>query len=65
MKLAERVISIVNEVTITNGMKASMEKDATLKCSLCKLPIPKYTGRYPEVCPDCGGELVPPEECEC
>lgn len=49
-----------NEVIegLTAGMVNAMNKSgAKLKCKECGLPIPKYTGRYPSKCPECGGEL--------
>lgn len=47
---------------LTKGMKNVMSKNAKYKCGDCGLSIPKYQGRYPKFCPECGGELTPPKE---
>lgn len=47
---------------LTNGMKRAMRNGAKLHCPDCGLSVPKYKGRYPAKCPECGGALVSPKE---
>lgn len=47
---------------LTPGMKNAMVSNAKYHCGDCGLNIPKYQGRYPKFCPECGGELTPPKE---
>lgn len=53
MKLAEKLI---NEFTqgITNAM---WRYSPQYVCSGCNVAVPKYPGRYPKFCPDCGEPL--------
>jgi len=46
----------------TPGMKNAMKRslEAKFVCKKCEAPIPKYPGRYPGKCPDCGGKLEEP-----
>ena len=46
--------------TITAGIKNALSRGETkFSCPECGLPIPKYPGRYPVKCPDCGSMLDP------
>ena len=42
---------------VTSGMANTMNKATKFKCSECGLSIPKYPGRYPKFCPNCGAEI--------
>jgi predicted Zn-ribbon and HTH transcriptional regulator len=42
---------------ITRGMKRAYEKVGKLVCRKCGMTVPRYPGRYPSRCPDCGGQL--------
>lgn len=47
---------------LTKGMRNAMEKaGGKLSCPDCNLTVPKYPGRYPRTCPECGYEL---ESCQ-
>jgi len=46
--------STTTEATITKGMARTMAKGARSVCPQCGLAIPKYVGRYPKYCPECG-----------
>jgi len=45
--------------TITKGMRSALGKlpGSGYKCPECGLVVPRYTGRYPRACPDCGIKL--------
>lgn len=43
---------------VTNGMSNVFKNNnSVLHCSSCGLNIPKYPGRYPSSCPECGSPL--------
>jgi len=46
--------------TITRGVRNVMRKlpSSGIACSSCKAELPKYVGRYPTKCPDCGEKIV-------
>ena len=47
-----------NKVSVTKGMANAFSKgNVKFKCSECGQVIPKYAGRYPKYCPNCGEEL--------
>jgi hypothetical protein len=57
---ADGIVEAMVTRKLTRGManyynKASQR--AKYKCADCKNPIPKYSGRYPSKCPECGGVL--------
>lgn len=46
------------EEALTRGMKRAMEKYSNARvCQKCQVWVPKYPGRYPRSCPECGMEL--------
>lgn len=49
----------LGEINITKGMARAMS-GSTCVCpnTGCNLNIPKYRGRYPQKCPECGTILV-------
>lgn len=49
----------MSKITVTPGMSHAMSKlpGSGYKCPNCKMEIPKYTGRYPKFCSQCGTEL--------
>ena len=47
----------LSEINITPGMARAMG-GPVCTCSDCHLSIPKYRGRYPQKCPDCGAVLI-------
>lgn len=48
---------------ITPGQyKALMREGAARTCLECHQCLPKYSGRYPKQCPDCGGNVGNPIE---
>lgn len=51
----------VIDEALTNGMKNALRVGAKFVCSECGLSVPKYAGRYPGKCPECGGDLAAPE----
>jgi len=52
----------VIEANVTKGMANTYKKSGhSLVCKSCGLHVPKYPGRYPVSCPNCGGKLTPPE----
>ena len=50
-------------VAFTRGMANIAMKGKELKriCRKCGLGFPKYVGRYPSTCPQCGSEVGPVE----
>ncbi len=54
-----KVSDVLDEVKITKGMANAGSQH--LACKSCGLKIPRYPGRYPKKCPDCGGEIAQPE----
>jgi hypothetical protein len=50
--------------TITSGMQKALGKlpGSGYECPECGLLVPKYTGRYPGKCSNCGTELLKNEE---
>jgi hypothetical protein len=46
-----------NMEAMTRGMRNAISKKAYAICKACEYPIPKYKGRYPGKCPECGEEL--------
>jgi hypothetical protein len=59
---AGKAPATVIDEALTKGMKRAMTTGAKYHCDDCGLPIPKYRGRYPTKCPECGGKLTPPKE---
>lgn len=55
-KLADEVLEKANEAKITKGMANTMKGNK--ECTGCGMKIPKYPGRYPKKCPECGMELA-------
>lgn len=47
----------LEEVTVTPGMARAMG-GPVCTCLACGLSIPRYRGRYPKNCPDCGVVLL-------
>jgi hypothetical protein len=50
-----------SRISITRGMANAMGRGGgtiARRCEGCGLGIPRYRGRYPSVCPSCGGDLV-------
>ena len=45
------------EAVVTRKFTRGMANRAKFKCRDCAAPIPKYAGRYPSKCPECGGQL--------
>lgn len=65
MSLAESLIDRYLEQH-TPGMSNAIRKninatDPAMECPECGFPIPRYPGRYPKKCGDCGALLVPEE----
>ena len=43
---------------LTKGMRNAYSRNENkMVCQECGLPVPKYPGRYPRLCPECGAEL--------
>jgi predicted Zn-ribbon and HTH transcriptional regulator len=62
-RMLDKVIEGEEAEEVIEGLTAGMvnalnRSGAKLTCKECGLPIPKYTGRYPGKCPECGGELT-------
>lgn len=55
---AERLIDSYLAEKLTRGIRNALEKAGGVKvCSSCRLMVPRYPGRYPQKCPECGDEL--------
>ena len=56
---AKELLGVIGEAKVTTGMKNAMSKldQSGYKCRKCNTSIPRYTGRYPGKCPDCGTPL--------
>lgn len=50
----------VEETKITKGMRNVLGKlpQSSYRCRKCGTSIPKYAGRYPAKCPECGTPLA-------
>jgi len=48
-----------NTVTVTKGMSKVLSKSpkSNLVCTKCGFQVPRYKGRYPSTCPNCGTPL--------
>lgn len=58
MRRAEELINRYLDEKLTRGIKNALGKSGGKKgCPHCKLLVPKYPGRYPNNCPECGKEL--------
>lgn len=58
MSPAEQLIERYLEEKLTRGIKNAIERNGGSKaCVGCSLVIPKYPGRYPQKCPECGDEV--------
>ena len=66
MSRATEVGNIIDEATITHGMRNVMGRltQTSLSCRKCKYTIPKYRGRYPKHCPECDSPLGMPSKAE-
>ena len=66
MGRATEVGNIIDEATVTKGMRNVMGSltQTSLSCRKCKYTIPKYRGRYPHNCPECGTLLGMPSKPE-
>ena len=66
MSRATEVGNIIDEATITKGMRNAMSglAQTSLSCRKCSTTIPKYRGRYPKHCPECGTLLGMPSKAE-
>lgn len=43
---------------LTRGMRNAYSRQENVKrCPECGLSVPRYPGKYPKACPDCGAEL--------
>lgn len=42
---------------LTPGMEKAMSKTLKKKCESCGFQVPRYVGKYPNFCPECGEEL--------
>lgn len=51
-----------NILSITHGMANAMGKGSEKCCPVCNMGIPKYPGRYPKYCPNCGSHLTPEDD---
>lgn len=59
----ESLLDEAKKYLITHGQyKALMREGAARTCLECHQCIPKYSGRYPKNCPDCGGNVGNPIE---
>jgi rubrerythrin len=61
MDLSEQLIEMYLAEKATKGMNNAYRelarKNPAHTCPQCGLVIPKYPGRYPEKCPECGTPL--------
>lgn len=49
---------------IANALGKMASKNTKYVCGDCGYAVPKYSGRYPTSCPQCGGALAAPQETE-
>lgn len=48
-----------DSVEVSKGMAKKLGKSkAKYKCNNCGMTVPSYPGKYPNACPNCGGNLV-------
>ena len=53
---AEELIDVYLSEGMTTGLRNAYSRlEGRFKCDDCGLVMPKYKGRYPGVCPECGG----------
>lgn len=53
---AEQLIDAFLQEKMTPGLKKAFGKmEGKKRCESCGMTIPKYEGRYPKKCPECGG----------
>ncbi len=59
MLLAEKLIGQLLFEKLTKGMRNAYSRmEGHVKvCVDCRLVVPKYPGRYPQSCPECGDQL--------
>lgn len=61
---ADGIVEAMVTRKLTRGMAnyyARASQTAKYRCKDCEVSIPRYTGRYPKSCPECGGALHQPE----
>ncbi len=61
--VVKKTDELLDEVNVTKGMAHSMKSDRKCSNPECTIVMPKYKGRYPNNCPECGHpiELCSPE----
>lgn len=47
---------------MTQGVMNAVAKSPQHSVCGCGFPLPRYPGRYPKNCPNCGEERVPPAD---
>jgi hypothetical protein len=46
-------------MALTPGLLKAITKGGTYSVCQCGFPLPKYPGRYPKTCPQCGKPVKP------
>lgn len=59
MKAEALIDAYLGEAGPTRGMKNAYRRMENVReCASCGLTVPRYPGRYPSKCPECGAELM-------
>jgi predicted RNA-binding Zn-ribbon protein involved in translation (DUF1610 family) len=62
---AEQLIDAYIAEAITKGMRNAFSKQENkTTCPECGMAIPRYPGKYPSRCPNCGEQFERSEKCQ-